>query len=310
VTNGYALDGVAFFEGQLVPMAEAKISIATHALNYGTGCFEGIRAYWNAEQRQLYLLKADAHYQRMLRSAKILTIAIPYTVEEMVSWTVELLRQSRYETDVYIRPLAYKADPAIKVSLAGLRDAFAIFALPFGDYVPVHGLSVQVSSWRRLSDNMVPSRAKVTGAYINAALASDQAHLDGYDEAIMLADDGHVSEASSSNLFMVRQGTLVTTPLTQDILEGVTRQLILELADKNGLPVEIRPIDRTELYVADELFLCGTGVQVAAVTSVDRRPVGSGSPGPITQLLQSQYFDGVRGRDPSLQDWVTPVYAR
>ncbi|AEJ41402.1 branched-chain amino acid aminotransferase [Sulfobacillus acidophilus TPY] len=306
--EGWALDGVAFFEGELVPLAHAKVSIATHAFNYGTGCFEGIRAYWNADERQLYLLKADAHYRRMLRSAHILTIQIPYSVEELVQWTLELLRANHFESDVYIRPLAYKADPAIKVSLGGLRDAFSMFALPMGDYVPVQGLRVQVSSWRRLSDNMIPSRAKVTGAYINAALASEQAHRDGYDEAIMLADDGHVSEASSSNLFLVRQGTLVTTPVTADILEGVTRQLVLELAQANHIPVEIRPIDRTELYTADELFLCGTGVQLAAITEVDHRVVGTGGTGRITGELQSQYFQAVRGQLDAFREWVIPVY--
>ncbi len=257
-------EAVAFFDGRLVPLREANVNIATHAFNYGTGVFEGIRAYWDADQGDLFIVQAAPHFARLLRSARLLHIEVPYTVDELVEWTRELMRANQFRTDVYIRPLAYKADPAIKVGLSGIGSAFAMFALPMGDYVPTGGLSVAISSWRRIADNMIPSRAKVTGAYVNAALSSDQAKSDGYDEAIMLGDDGQVSEASSSNLFMVRQGILVTTPVTADILEGITRQVVFDLAKDLRIPVEVRPIDRTELYSADEIFLCGTGFQLAS----------------------------------------------
>ncbi|NMP21111.1 branched-chain amino acid transaminase [Sulfobacillus harzensis] len=299
---------MAFFNNRLMPLKDANVNIATHAFNYGTGVFEGLRAYWNAEQEDLFIVQAAPHFARLLRSARLLHIDVPYTVEELVSRTVELLRANQFRQDVYIRPLAYKADAAIKVGLSGIQSAFAMFALPMGDYVPMQGIKAQVSSWRRIADNMIPSRAKVTGAYVNAALSSDQAKSDGYDEAILLGDDGQVSEASSANLFMVRQGTLITTPVTADILEGITRQVVFDLAKHQGIPTEIRPVDRTELYQADELFLCGTGVQLAGIVEVDRRPIADGKPGPITSALQTRYFRLVRGQDDEFRRYVTPVY--
>ncbi|HHY67846.1 MAG TPA: branched-chain amino acid transaminase [Alicyclobacillus sp.] len=301
--------GYCFFKGQIMPLADANLNISTHALNYGTGCFEGIRAYWNAEQEQLYMLKGLEHYQRLLRSCRILKIECPYSVEELIDWTVRVLQKNNYREDVYIRPLAFKASQVIKVTLSGLRDEIAIFTVPMGDYVKTEGLSVVVSNWLRVADNIIPSRAKVTGAYINPALASDAANADGYDEAIMLSTDGQVSEASSANLFVVRDGTLVTTPVTADILEGVTRRAVITLAKDLGIPYEVRNIDRTELYVADEMFLAGTGAQIAAITSVDRRPVGSGEVGPVTRRLQEVYFRALRGYDERYRDWLTPVYA-
>ncbi|MCL6454490.1 MAG: branched-chain amino acid transaminase [Alicyclobacillus sp.] len=303
IENGYC-----FFKGQIVPLADANVNISTHALNYGTGCFEGIRAYWNEEQEQLYIMKGLEHYQRLLKSCKILKIQCPYTAQQLLDYTVEILAKNQYRQNVYIRPLAFKASQVIKVTLSGLRDEVAIFAVPMGDYVKTEGLSAVVSNWQRVSDNIIPSRAKVTGGYINAALANDAATTDGYDEAIMLSTDGQVSEASSANFFIVREGTLVTTPITSDILEGITRRAVLQLADALGIPYEVRAIDRTELYVADEMFLAGTGAQIASITSVDRRPVGDGTTGPITEQLQALYGRAVRGQDERYRDWLTPVY--
>lgn len=302
------VDGFCFFKGQLMPMAEATVGVATHGLNYGTGCFEGIRGYWNPSRQQLFILKAREHYDRFKRSAHILRISIPYTTEQLVEWTQKMLVQNHFQEDVYIRPLAFKGGQVIKVGLSGISDDLAIFATPMGNYVPTQGLQVTISSWQRIADNIIPSRAKVTGAYINAALASDAATADGYDEAIMLGQDGHVSEGSSSNLFMVRSGRLVTPPITSDILEGVTREAIFQLAADLGIPVDVRPIDRTELYVADELFLSGTGAQVAGIVGVDRRQVGSGETGPVTKALQDRYFHAVRGDNPQYDNWLTPVY--
>ncbi|RIV20201.1 branched-chain amino acid transaminase [Alicyclobacillaceae bacterium I2511] len=304
------VDGYCLFQGELRQLAEANVSIATHALNYGTGCFEGIRAYWNVSQDQLYILKAKEHYQRFLRSCRILKIACPYSVEELVDWTVKILTKNEYRENVYIRPLAFKASTVVKVTLSGLRDEVAIYSVPMGDYVKTEGLSAVVSNWQRVSDNILPSRAKVTGGYINAALASDAAATDGYDEAIMLASDGQVSEASSSNLFIVRDAVLVTTPITADILEGITRKTILQVAAELGIPYEVRPIDRTELYVAEEMFLAGTGAQISSITSVDRRMVGDGLTGPLTRRLQELYFRAVRGMEDAYEDWLTPVYRK
>lgn len=299
----------AYFEGKVVPLHEAKISIATHAFNYGTGVFEGIRAYWNQAHKELYVLKGPEHYDRMKQSCRILKIHIEETVEQLMAVTVEILQQSGYQEDVYIRPLAYKADPVIKVKLSGISDACCIFTVPLGDYIDVNkGLHVGISPWRRLDDNAIPTRAKATGSYINAALAVDDLLQSGFDDGIMLTPDGHVAEGTASNLFMLRGGKLVTSPVSDAILEGITRSTLLQLAEDAGLTVEVRTIDRTELYVADELFMCGTGVQVAPVTKVDHRPIGDGRPGDKTLTLQKLYFDAVRGNNPAYGHWLTPIY--
>jgi branched-chain amino acid aminotransferase len=300
----------AFFCGQFVPIEEAKVSVMTHALNYGTGCFEGIRAYWNEETEQLLVFRLPEHYQRLHNSARILHMDLPYSVERLSEITVELLRREAYRHDAYIRPLIFKSDELIGVRLHDLQDALAVFAVPFGRYVEKEeGADVAVSSWRRISDNAIPARAKVTGAYVNSALAKTEAILNGFDEAIVLNQNGHVSEGSAENLFLVRDGRLVTPPVTGNILEGITRSTIIQLArEELDLEVVERPIDRTELYVADEVFFCGTGVQVAAIVNIDRRPIGGGRMGPIVQQIRKLYFDVVKGRTPRYQHWCTPVY--
>jgi branched-chain amino acid aminotransferase len=300
----------AFFCGEFVPIEKAQVSIMTHALNYGTGCFEGIRAYWNEAEEQLLVFRMAEHYQRFHQSVRILKIDLPYSVEQLGEITLELLRREGYQEDAYVRPLAYKSSEGIGVRLHDLEDSFALFAVPFGRYVEKEeGADVVVSSWRRISDNAIPARAKVTGAYINSALAKTDAVLSGYDEAIVLNQDGHVSEGSAENLFLVRDGKLVTPPVTENILEGITRATIIQLArEELGLETVERPIDRTELYVADEAFLCGTGVQVAAIVSVDRRPVGDGRMGPIVKQIRNLYFEVVKGRAPRYRHWCSPVY--
>ena len=300
----------AYFQGKVVPLEEARISVMTHAFNYGTACFEGIRAYWNEEHRQLYVFRMRDHYERMLNSCKILRITPRLTVDDLEAITLEVLRRNGDREDVYIRPIFYKSELAIGVRLHKLADDFTLFAVPFGPYIDVEKpIRCRVSSWRHVTDTMIPMRAKICGSYVNAALAKSEAMEDGYDEAIFLTADGHVSEGSAENLFIVRKGKLITTPVYEDILEGITRATIIELArDQLGLTVEERPIDRTELYVADEVFLVGTGAQVSAVGEIDHRRVGDGEMGPITRRIQSLYFDVVKGRVPAYRHWLTPVY--
>ncbi len=302
----------AFFGGEFVPIEQAQVSIMTHAFNYGTGCFEGIRAYWSKEEEQLLVFRLAEHYRRLHRSVHILRIALPYSVEQLGELTLELLRREGYRQDTYIRPLAYKSSELVGVRLHDLEDSFAVFALPFGRYVEKEeGADVIVSSWRRNADNAIPARAKITGAYVNSALAKTDAVISGCDEAIVLNQNGHVSEGSAENLFLVRDGKLITPPVTENILEGITRATIIQLARKElGLETVERPIDRSELYVADEMFFCGTGVQVAAIATVDRRPVGDGKMGPIVKQIRDLYFDVVRGRAPLYRHWCTPVYER
>lgn len=302
----------AFFGGEFVPIEKAKVSIMTHAFNYGTGCFEGIRAYWNEEEEQLFIFRMREHYERFHRSCGILHIELPYSVEQLGEITVDLLRKEDARTDTYIRPLAYKATEGIGVRLHDLEDEFALFALPFGKYIEKEeGANVCVSSWSRISDNAVPARAKITGAYVNSALSKTEAVLNGFDEAIVLTSDGHVSEGSAENLFIVRNGVLITPTVTEDILEGITRATMIQVArEKLDLETVERKIDRTELYVADEAFFCGTGVQVAAIATIDHRPVGTGKLGPIVKGLRDLYFDIVRGKVEDYRDWCTPVYSK
>jgi branched-chain amino acid aminotransferase len=305
-----AAQGLAYFQGQIVPMSEATVSVATHGLHYGTGCFEGIRGYWNAEHQQLYVLKLREHFERFARSRHMLRMRQHETVEELCEITLELLRRQAFRQDVYVRPLAYKSARTIKLTLSTLEDAVTIYAFPMGNYVDITaGLNVCVSSWRRVSGNAMPVRAKTTGAYVNSSLAVDDAAAAGFDEAIFLTQAGYVSEGSSCNLFIVKRGQLSTPRVADDILEGITRDCVMDMAERElGLPVRERAIDRTELYDADEVFFSGTGVQISPVTRIDGREVGSGTPGPVTMELQRRYLRAVRGEDPSYRAWCTPVY--
>ncbi|MBN1886872.1 MAG: branched-chain amino acid transaminase [Thermoflexales bacterium] len=300
----------AFFKGQIVPYEQAKVGVMTHTLNYGTGCFEGIRAYWSEDEQQLLVFKLLEHYQRMLRSVRILSYELPYSVEQLCQTTLEILRKEGYRGDAYIRPLVYAADEIIGVKLHDLHVELAIFAVPFGRYVEQEeGAHVCVSSWRRVDDNVIPARAKLTGAYVNSAFIKTEALRNGFDEALVLTNEGHISEGSAENVFVVRDGVVATPPASDNILEGITRAVVIQLMrDELGLTVVERSIDRTEVYVAEEVFFCGTGVQVAAITRVDHRPVGTGSMGPVVQSLRDLYFKVVRGQLPKYRAWCTPVY--
>jgi branched-chain amino acid aminotransferase len=302
----------AFFEGSIVPIDQAKVSIMTHAFNYGTGCFEGIRAYWNEEEEQLFVFRLQEHFERIHRSARILYLNLNYSVAQQVKITLELLNKEGYREDVYIRPLVYKSGKGVGVQMNNVSDDFAIFTQPFGRYLEKEeGSSVVISTWRRNDDNAIPARSKATGAYINSAIIKTEAALNGYDEAIVLNSDGHVSEGSAENLFIVRDGQLITPSVSANILEGITRSTIMQIAeDELGINTVERTIDRTELYVADEAFFCGTGVQIAAITYVDKRPVGNGKMGPIVQQIRDLYFDIVKGKVPRYREWCTPVYKR
>lgn len=300
----------AFFHKQIVPLSQAKIGVVTHALHYGTACFEGIRGNWNAEERQIYLFRVKDHYERLHRSCRVLKLNLPHTIEELERLTVELVERNGYQEDIYIRPLVYKSSEAIGVRLHDLEDDFLMFVIPFGNYLDVEkGISCCTSSWRRIDDNMIPARAKITGLYVNSALAKTEAVENGFDEAIMLTHDGHVSEGSGENIFLVMGRKLVTPPACDNILLGITRDTVIKLAAKEmGIETEERHIDRSELYIADECFLTGTAAHVTPVTGIDRRQVGSGQIGEITGQLQKLYFDVVRGKNRKYREWYTPAY--
>ena len=300
----------AFFKGRIVPYSDAKLGVLTHTFNYGTGVFGGIRAYWNSDEEQLFVFRPLDHFRRFLNSAKLLLMDLPYSESDLAQIVIDLLRAENYRTDAYIRPLAYFSDEIIGVRLHNLTPDVTIVSLPFGSYVDnEEGVHATISSWRRIDDNMIPARGKIIGAYVNSALIKTDAQRAGFDEGIVLNQDGHLSEGSAENLFVIRNGVACTPPVTDNILEGITRRTIMMLLH-NELGVEVveRPIDRTEIYLAEEVFFCGTGVQLAAITKVDHRPIGIGRMGPITKQLRQLYFDVVRGRVPKYQDLCAPVY--
>jgi branched-chain amino acid aminotransferase len=297
----------AYFQKQFVPLAEAKIGIMTHAFLYGTATFEGIRGNWNEDVGQTYIFRLQDHFRRLHKSCRILKIDLPYSVEELADLTVRLVEMCGYTEDVYIRPIAYKSSEVIGVRMHDLEDDFLVFVYPFGPYLDIEkGIRCMTSSWRRVEDVGIPARAKVNGLYVNSALAKTEAQENGYDEAIMLDMDGHVSEGSGENIFMVADGRLYTPPPTDNILMGITRDSVIRLAaDELGIESVERGIDRSELYVADECFMTGTAAHVSPVVEVDCRPIGDGRVGPITAQLQRLYFDVVRGKNSKYARWCT-----
>ncbi len=300
----------AFFQGDFVPLKDARVSIMNHAFLYGTAVFEGIRAYWNDKDEQLYIFRMKEHLERMFDSMKIMYLDSKYSIDELSAIVVELLRRNAPRTDVYIRPAAYKAAERIGPSLLDNPTELAIFTVPFGDYFKGAGaLRVIISNWRRVEDNAIPARGKVVGCYANTALAKSEAISLGFDDCIVLSENGHVSEGSAMNLFMVKHGQLITPSSTENILEGVTRASIMEYAEADfKIKTACRPIDRSELYTADELFFSGTGAQIAPIVEVDKRPVGTGTVGPLTKKILDRYVSISHGAVPAYSKWLIPVY--
>ena len=304
-----ALPKHVYFEGKIVPFEDAKISVATHALHYGTGVFGGLRGYWNDEKKKLFIFRPYDHYHRLLNSGRMMNMHIPFDEEGLIQLTLDLIHTEGWQTDIYIRPFIYKADLGIGVRLHDLRDELTIFSMPFKLYVKNDdNAHVTVSSWRRIDDNMIPARGKVSGAYANSALIKTDAARAGFDEALVLNQNGHISEGSAMNIFMVRDGILYTPPVTDNILEGITRRTMMELAQKElGLQIVERSIDRTEIYICDELFMTGSAAQVVAITKVDHRDVGKGKMGPVAGKLRELFDEIVRAKNPKYTHWNVEV---
>ncbi|MBI2611990.1 branched-chain amino acid transaminase [Candidatus Gottesmanbacteria bacterium] len=298
----------AFFEGKIVKTEDARVNIMTNALQYGTAVFGGIRAYISEDKKTASIFRLNNHYQRLLKSLNILNQTIKYSDSDLVKITLDLARKNNPKTDAYIRPIAYAADYELSPDLSQSKFDFALYMIPLNEYLPIHkGLKLQVSSWTRISDNVIPSRAKITGGYANSSLAKADAVRLGFDDALMLTQDGHVAEGSAANFFLVRDNFLITPPRYSDVLEGMTRRTILELAKDLGIKFEERPIDKTEVYIADEAFLSGTGAQVAWISEVDGRKVGTGKIGPISQKIQQLFFNIVRGKEKKYKHWLTKI---
>lgn len=297
--------------GRFCRYDEAKVGLLTHALNYGTGCFEGVRGYWEPHDSELFLLSLREHYERLHDSARLLMMKLPHSADELCEITIDLCARNRFETDLYIRPLAYKSAEMIGVRLHNVEDALAIIAVPYTAYYDTDGgLKCCTSAWRRMDDTVAPARGKITGVYVNSALAKSEAILSGFDEAIMLSHDGHVSEGSAENIFIVKDGVLITPDCSQNILEGITRKTVMMLArDHMDLQVVERAIDRSELFSSDEVFFTGSAVGVQWVESVDHRSVSDGSIGPITERLAELYGALTHGKLLEHRSFLTPVYA-
>ena len=301
----------AFLGKEFLNYEDAKISVMTHAFMYGTAVFEGIRAYYNKEQDKLFVLHLEEHLARLLQSCKILRLQPYYTVEEMSKIVIELLQKNKPKSDAYIRPSWFKACERIGPSVIGDadEDSFVVTSIDLGDYLDTSkGVSVEVSSWRRISDNAIPPRAKINGSYVNTALSKANAQLSGYDEAIYLTEAGYVAEGSAMNLYIIRDGKLITSRVADNILEGITRSFIAKLAaDELGLEFESRAIYRSELYVADEAFFCGTGAQIVPIGSIDHYQLGDSKAGPITAKLQALYNNIVRGKEAKYSNCLVEV---
>jgi len=298
----------AYFHKQFVPLDEAKTNIMTHAFHYGTAIFEGIRGNWNREQQQSYIFRLKEHYQRMQNGCRVMKINLPYTIDELCQITIEMVRRCNFQEDIYIRPLAYKSAKALGVRLHDLEDDFLVFAIPWGPYLDVDKARCTVSSWRRPPET---PQAKISGLYINNALAKTEAIERGYDEAIMLTADGHISEGTGENIFLVIDGKLVTPPISDNFLMGITRNTVIKLAQNEfGIETIERHIVRSELYTAAECFLTGTAAHITPIAEVDHYTIGNGEIGEVTTGLQKIYSEAIRGSNSKYLDWCTPAYKK
>ncbi len=298
-----------FYQGEIKKENEVNISIRSKAFNYGLGCFEGIRAYWDDEEKQLYVFRLKEHYERLLESCKALYINIPYTAEELCNWTVELLKKNNYKTNVYIRPVAFKGSEELFPTLYDDDNRMLIYCQPLGKLAQKETFRACISSWRRISDTMMPPRTKATAAYLNSALASLEALQNGYDEAILLTDSGYVCEGPGENIFMVKNGKLITPPPSDNILEGITRNTVMILAKEElGMEIVERSIARTELYSSQELFFSGTAMEVTAISEVDNRKIGNEEVGEVCKKIKELFFGLTTGKNQKYREFCTPVY--
>ncbi len=301
---------LAFFQGKIIPAKEANVNIMTHALHYGTAVFEGIRGNWNEQQEKMFIFRMREHYERLLLGCRMLLIDIPYSADDLCKVTEDLVRNCDYRQDLYIRPIAYKsAERVANLRLHELENEFALIVVPFGSYLSTDGsISCTTSSWRRIDDTIIPPRVKIAGHYVNSILAKTEAVLAGFDEAIMLNQDGSVSEGSGENIFMVNKDVLYTPYVGDNNLTGITRDSVFQLAENElGLKIVERHIRRSELYLADEVFLTGTAAHITSVGKVDHRPVGAGDTGPVTKRLQDLYASAIRGNNPKYLHWCHSV---
>lgn len=303
------MNSIAYHKSEFKKLGDCTVNVATHALQYGTAVFGGIRGYYSKSMENLLIFRIDRHFKRLHQSARMMQMVPPLSEKEMANILIQVARFNNYRQNVYFRPYLYKSATQLSPRFHDVKDDFSLYSLKMDDYLDTNkGLAVCVSSWRRIDDNIIPTRGKVSGGYANSGLAKSEALQNGFDEAIFLDTRGYVSEGSAENVFLVRDGVLLTPPVSASVLEGVTRRSVLELARAEGIPCEERDIARAELYVADEVFFTGTGAQVAWIGSIDHRPIGNGQIGSITERLRARFIKCVTGEDEQFKEWVTPVY--
>ena len=299
---------VTYFNGDYVDDADATVNVRSRALNYGLGCFGGVRGYLADDGQQVFVFRLADHVTRLERSARVLFLRLPGDHAAVSEILLEVLRRNQVHHDVYLRPLVFSNSVKLAPILREEDSCFTVYCMPLQRYLDKDSIDVCVSSWRRVPDNAIPARVKPTGLYLNSALARREAHDNGFDEAIFLTEYGKVSEGSAEHVFIVRRGVLYSPPSTEDNLDGITRRSIIDLAADLEIPFVERSIGRSELYTSDEMFLCGTGAEITPVRSVDRRPLAEGPVGPITRRLQAYFADVVRGRVERRRAWLTPVW--
>ncbi|HET9173791.1 MAG TPA: branched-chain amino acid transaminase [Candidatus Saccharimonadales bacterium] len=300
----------AYVRDTFVPFTDASLSIASSPILYGLSIYTVFAFNWNPDTRSGVIFRLREHYDRLVNSARIMdfhTFANEWSFERFQEMALELIRRNNIQEDALVRVTVFIDELIAGTKIHGLKNSLSAYVYPMGELLALDGIHACISSWVRNADNSIPAKAKVNGSYVNASLMKNEALLNGYDEAIALDHNGHVAEATVANIFVVRNGVLATPDTSTDILEGITRDSILKLAPSLNIPVEERSIDRTELYKTDEIFLCGSSARITPVLSIDKRPIGDGTPGPVTTKLQAAYHAASYGQNPDFASWCTTV---
>lgn len=303
-------NSTVFFRDTFVPFSEASVSIASSPVLYGLSIYTVCSANWNKKHQKLYLFRLNDHYDRLLKSAKIMdfhSFVQEWTYEKFRTTMLELLKLNSIQEDVLVRATVFIDELGAGTKIHGLKNSFAAYVYPMGEILPRSGANVCVSSWIRNADNAIPARAKVNGSYVNASLMKNEALLNGYDDAIAIDDHGHVSEGTVANVFIIRGGSLITPGSSTDILEGITRDSIIKIAKMLQLPVIERSVDRSELYIADEIFMCGSSAKITPILSIDKRLIADGTIGKITEKIIKAYDDVLRGVTRKYNDWYVSI---
>lgn len=301
---------ITYFRDQWVPFKDANLSVASSPVLYGLSIYTVFNVIWNSKTNQLNIFRLDQHYKRLCNSARIMDFkdfSKQYSYKKFQEIMLELLAKNKVQEDTLVRVTVFIDELIAGTKIHGLKNSISAYVYPMGEILPRSGIDACVSSWTRSADNMIPSRAKVNGQYVNASLIKNEAVRNGFHDAIVLDSQGHVSEGPVANLFLVRDGALITPDNSADLLEGITRASILQLAGSLGIKTVQRPVDRTELYISDEVFMCGSSAHVTPVLSIDRRPVANSKIGPITSKIITEYKKLQLGENPEFANWIIKV---